>query len=1180
MIYEILDFNAVTKHSYYGQKGRTQDTLICEKTGEEVVNWHAAVNDFLSRYMANFQNPRDILVAHDMGIEYRKAFFPGYKVKTSTKEQSPLEQEMIAKTRDWIKNFLSALGATQIGVQGVEADDVIAWLVAGQDVSAVVHTVDADLLQLVSDSCAVSLKGELHVAGGYHKEIPYPLTSFSKSILGDPSDCYKGIPGMGPAKFSEIMDTVPLDELFIVEKLLAGNEFKSAETLLSPYTESKAVQMLLANWSEWYAQYRLASLHPELCYRPRGGKLTKPLIHKRIPNSERVKNLLNQVGANDLWEERYQGMVPTRKLLSSENWAEVKEQVKEQILEGRIVAYDYETSDKNPKQRFRKASTANFVDVLSQEITGMSICCGEFNQYTYYMTVDHKDSPNLTNEDVKELLIFMARNANKVTPVAHNASFEGVVTQKQLGIAFGGVHDTRVMQRYYDENSSAGLKDMSLQYLGYHQASYKDTLADAGVTMMCDMTWEQAFDYGADDALVTAQLYDLMKLLLQVDGSWEFYKKWAVEPTQVLQSAHIKGVKINWAMQKRIHEEDLVVIDESLTALRDLLTKEVSGEITDGCLSLVEAEKKFIERSLRDKEVENADEKYQEWKDNLKRACNYVPYMESEVMPAFSFTAKQVSAAAVAVGLPPLEKLTQTAIREYFSVLGLDCFDPPSHTDEQEQFLEMFQEAVEARIDKLSKEPTAWRQEVFDKFGKLCQTLAGVEPRVIKVGDELNMNSSKQMQELMYCKIGVPVRLFGKLSPGRMRLGLREGSPSTDEKAIETALVLDAKGWQVDALNLMLKAKSALTRVTLFHNKLPLWVHDDGRIHPFITDAGTDTRRPTGGAPNILQIPSRGPMRSLWMPPTPDYVCVAIDFSGQELRIMASESQDPVMMDAYTPGAEKDIHSTTGVGIAKRLAVRNPDLHHISDFETFEAARRDETHKYHSLASGIRGKEAKGLNFSLCYISGVPSIARNLIIPLDIAEELHVGTLTLYKGVPIWQKATAKFMEKEGYTQTAWGTKRHATEDLFSKDKGKVSRVHRQGVNAVIQGAAAESLRTILTRLHTERWIYTLRMEFFAPIYDEIVAWVHKDDVVQYCDVMYKLMVEATPPGHEIPQVPEFSIGPDWGRCHELGQKPSEERILRAVEDAINEGVEVWETDMALSYEQVYGKTPEEMALT
>ena len=226
----------------------------------------------------------------------------------------------------------------------------------------------------------------------------------------------------------------------------------------------------------------------------------------------------------------------------------------------------------------------------------------------------------------------------------------------------------------------------------------------------------------------------------------------------------------------------------------------------------------------------------------------------------------------------------------------------------------------------------------------------------------------------------------------------------------------------------------------------------------------------------------------------------------------------------------------------------------------------------------VSGIIVSNCNFGLAYGSGPTAIARNLIVELTVAEDLLAGTMGLYKGVPIWQQATAKFMEKEGYTQTAFGTKRHATEDLFSKDKGKVSRVHRQGINAVIQGAAAEALRTILTRLHTEQWIYKLRMEFFAPIYDEIVAWVHKDDVVQYCNVMYKLMTEATPPGHKIPQVPEFSIGPDWGRCHELGQKPSDERILKAVEGAIEEGAEVWATDMQLTYFDVFGKTPEEMA--
>lgn len=162
-------------------------------------------------------------------------------------------------------------------------------------------------------------------------------------------------------------------------------------------------------------------------------------------------------------------------------------------------------------------------------------------------------------------------------------------------------------------------------------------------------------------------------------------------------------------------------------------------------------------------------------------------------------------------------------------------------------------------------------------------------------------------------------------------------------------------------------------------------------------------------------------------------------------------------------------------------------------------------------------------------------------------------------------------MSTHGFTLTAFGTKRHATDDIFSSDKGKVSRVHRQGANATIQGTAAESLKIILSRLHTEGWLYTLRMEFFAPIYDEIVSWVHKDDVVKYCEVMQVLMTEATPPTHEIPQVPEFSIGCDWGNCHELGRNPATDKVLDAVAVALKEGKLVWETDMQLSFEDVYG---------
>lgn len=1339
-MYDILDFNAVTKHSYYGQKNRTSDTLICEATGEEVVNWHAAVNDFLSRYMDIIDNPRFLLVAHDMGTVYRKSFFPEYKANRGKRVIPSLEREMIAKTQDWVKKFLTAIGATQIGVQGVEADDVIAWLVGGQDVSAIVHTVDADMLQLVADNCVVSLKGEHHYAGGTFKDIPYYLTSFSKSVLGDTSDGYKGIPGIGPAKFIEFMELVGDDNCLQMSDFLQENNLTAAEQLMAPYMENKVVQKLMENWSEWLNQYRLARLHPELCWKPYGGKLTKPTIHKRIPNAQRVFDLLKEVGAEDLYESKYKAMLPGTLLVSSDNWVQVKDVIKEQMLKGDIVAYDYETSDKNPKTRFQRAATrGSFVDNLAQEITGISFCFGEFNQNVIYLTVDHKDSPNLTHEEVKDLLIFMARNSDKIVPVAHNAFFEGTVTQAQLNIAFGRVQDTRIMQRYYDENSSAGLKDMSLQYLGYNQATYEETLEAASVAKMCDLTWQQAINYGADDALVTAHLYDIMKLMLKLDGSWMFYQQWAVEPTQVLQSAYLKGVRINWPLQKRLHEKDQKTVEDSLAALRDILQKNVTGQVTKGCESLLEVSKQFIERSTRDRFPDDWQQRVRDWEHKLRTACNYQPYMESEVIPAFAYTAKQVSDAAVAVGLPAIEKLTLSAIQEYFNDLGLNLYEAPVYEGDQKQFIDLFQEAFAQRIDKLGKEFTEERQEAFDKFGAFCQKVSGVEPRIIKTGDELNLNSSAQMQELIYCKIGVPVRLFGKASVNRLKLGVREGSPSTDEKAVETALAFDAEGWQVEALNLLLKAKSALTRITLFHNKMPLWVHDDGRIHPFITDAGTDTRRPTGSSPNILQISARGEggvMREMYMPPSEDYVCIATDFSGQELRIMASESGDPQMIEAYTPGNEKDIHSMTGVGIARMRSGKNPDLVPITEFEEFEKARKLEDHPLHKLAEAIRGhakaciaegqlvltdsglvpiekvtlqhkvwdgiefvnhegvvykgkrqvltygplqatpdhpvylrdgsktdfsdicnnmmwtelmhggigtdttqeyaikfsKEygrdathsdlmrrvcavgsakkynhresvevmadvydiinagprnrftvsgivVSNCNFGLSYGAAAPTIGRNLIIPLEEAEELMDGTLALYYRIPQWQEETAKFMTQNGFTITAWGTKRHATEDLFSKERGKVSRMHRQGINAVIQGAAAESLRTILTKLHTEGWIYKLRMEFFAPIYDEIVSWVHKDDVVEYCKVIKRLMEEATPPGHVIPQVPEFSIGYSWGTCHELGQAPSEERIIKAVEVSLEEGKSVWETDMQMTYQEVFGCEPEEFGL-
>lgn len=1238
-MYDILDFNAVTKHSYFGQVGRTQDILICQDTGKEVVNWHAAVNDFLSRYMDTISSPRTLLVAHDMGREFRTAFFPDYKKKSEKdlEKQSKLEGEQIKLSQDWIKKFLAALGATQIGVKGVEADDVIAWICEGQGIRGIVHTVDADLLNLVTDDIYVNLKGEMYT--DYMEEfngVPLNLTSISKAFLGDKSDKYPGIKGFGPAKFSDLLNTLEVSGVQILQALIEDRDLEAAQAFAEQFPDCKPLQTIIENWSVVLDQWRLARLHPELCWKPRGRKLITPIVHKRVPNAQRVYDLLKEVGAQDLYKEKYSKMVPGVLAVDAKNFISVKEAIKREMNKGDIIAYDYETTDKNQFARFKKASTVNFVDVLSSEITGISFCFGEYLQNVIYLTVDHKDSANLTKEDVKELLQFVQDSGK--TPVAHNAFFEGAVTQKQLGLVVDKVHDTRMMQRYFNENLPAGLKFMSEEYLGYKQDSYHETLQKASdlnflaayneehgtdyssdqlqrleesmqgiaaerrksgseeewkaslkaledfnilkdktrCTTMADITAEQGLSYGADDALVTAHLYDLMKLNLQLDKQWNFYKTWAVEPTQTLQSAFLHGVNINWALQQRLQKRDEQTIEIQTADLRRILEANVTGEVTEGCKSFLSEEKKFMEKRLRAQYGEDWYSHYANWEGRTKEACLYVPYEEYEMMPDFAFTATQLTKAAEAVGLPAVEKTTLTFLNQYFEDLNLTSLEATEYVGEQGQFLELLQRAVEQRVDKLKTETTVMRQKAFDSLAEFCQKVTKVEPKIVKIGDELSVTSPVQMQHLMYCKIGVPVRLFGKLGLNRMKLGIRQASPTTDEKAIQTALALDATDWQVDALKCLLKIKSASTRLSLYHNKMPLWCHEDGKIHPYIMDAGTDTRRPTGSAPNVLQIPARGEgaeMRSMYVPPNPDYICVAIDWSGQELRILGCESQDPKMLEAYTPGSEKDIHSMTGVGIAVKKGLKE-----ISEFEIFEQARRDENHPQHKIADEIRGSFAKGVNFGLAYGAAAPTLARNLIIPLDEAEDILSGAMSLYTRIQPWQEETAKFMSQNGFSITAFGTKRHVTEDIFSKERGLVSRVHRQGINAVIQGGAAESLRTVLTKLHTEGWLTSLRMQFFAPIYDEVVSWVHKDDVLKYCEVMLRLMTEATPPGHVIQQAPEFSIGADWGSTHELGQKPSDEEILQAVDKALEEAAEMWETDMKLSFEDVYGCTPEEFA--
>lgn len=1222
----LLDFRACAKHAYYGAKD--DEAIPCDKTGRKFPRWQVGAADFITRYINPIiidgeDSPRDMVVVHDMGRKFRTDIFPEYKNQANKQDEnkSPIEIEQYTLLMDWLKKFFAALGVLQIGVKEVEADDVFAWIVKGmeaQGFTSTIYTVDEDMLALVSDLTSVSLKNVLHfgVHGVYPEEhklagMPYRLTSFYKSITGDSSDNYKGVQGMGPAKIRDLIAEFGIDGLEELEQIVSsGNTDLLDETIRE--TGNKLLIKLKDGFADWRLSYRVAILRPELCWKPRARKLIKPMVYKRVPNAGALHARLAEIGCLDLWETEpgqkgFDQFVPNPFAVNSENWAEMREDILAAIRNSDVVSFDYESSDKEPVNAFRHASTRgdNFVDNLSQQIAGASFQFGKHLEDVIYIPIDHAgDSGNLPAEVIAEILLVAAEHCQLV---AHNAYFEGIVTKTNLGLWLKNVHDTRVMQRYLDENAEAGLKFMSDEYLGYVQTSYKDTIASATwwlenhgepARMMCQLTLDEVFSYGADDSLVTGHLYDLIKFLLVLDNQWTQYQRFSVRPTEVLQRSYVDGTNMNWALQKRLHQRDLKAIEEGMADLRQILLKNVSGNITAGAKSLIEAERDYVYRSAlnkagtADNAKQIASDKVSEWRKKLETACQYTPYRVEEVMPAFAFTVTQLNPALKNCGLPELETISSKSWAEYLTRIGAVGFeeewdktalqsvdliraitltinsgalrrtDLRKKINELEAIAEPLDEPTGTELQMYSKDLTR-AEAAVEELGTLVQRIAKVEPRRVEFGDALNVGSPAQMQQLLYCKIGVPVRLRGKKAgKGRLMIGIREAGPATDEKAIETALANDigADAWQREALHVLLKVKSATTRCSLYHDKYPLWRHRDGLIHAYITWCGTDTRRPTGSSPNELQVSKKDPeMRSQYIPPNPDFVCVAIDFNGQEIRLMANLANDPVMMSVYEPGNEKDLHSMTGAAISG-----------IS-YEVFSAAIADEKHNQHKAAKGWR-KKAKTVNFGMAYGSGAGTLSRNLIAPVEEARKLLEDTMTLYSRIRPWQQETAKFMEQHGYTLTAFGSKRHATDDIFSKDDGKVGRQHRQGTNFTIQGTAADMLGLVLTNVAESGMMDRLRMVFFAPIYDEIVSWVHKDDVLEYCREMGGYMEASTPPGHKVRQVPEYSIGCDWGQLHELGRDISEENVAKYVALALEDGKSIWD-DVKEPFNPILKKT-------
>lgn len=1175
--YVLLDIKGLLMHAYHAGSDPEPATSQC---GEHSANSAGfAFQTFVDMYpyVASVP-PRRLIAVWDGGNKYRQQVFPTYKQKRKAaaeknKLDNPAESEQLEILYARTKQVLMALGATQVKVDGVEADDVIAMLCEKMSTNPIgVVTVDADLHQLASERVTVVIKRMIDA--GKEPVAEPGLISLNKSIVGDTSDEYPGVKGLGQKAWEAMVEEFGIDGMYELKAIVESRDYGKMTAVKQALPDNKHISALYDQWEMWLTCFDLACLHPELCYTVDQRKVVAPKFYRRPPNAEKLHLALSRLNSSHLLENFEQWM-PSQAVMYSEHGEEEVKYFREQVEKGPICAFDYESYDtlKHPLFQEAKKSGGEYVDVLSQSVTGVSFCMGDNLQRTVYMPVNHAESEygNWT----KEWAAWAVQYAqSKARLVAHNASFEMLLTLNDLGVEqekLLSIYDTALMASHIEEEESSGLKALSMRWLNYQQEGYKELLERHGAEDMRDLTAEQVLKYGCDDSVVTAHLFDLFWLMATCEGTWEFIREREFDFLHEQVRGYLNGVALETSVvseQAAAAEQEVLENRETLT---QLLGQNACAYNVENATNLFqerwgyEEAKQRMQSDTSDQQAATEFEaKLQEKRNQIWENCYYstvyIPYQEVRTTATLEVTPKRVlQPVAEALGFtstPPIDKCTKKFFTEqWFPAATAETLEDAADPTKS-NYMSLLRDVINA---------SAWRKKDSPEYlalAEFCSSYIKADEKVETLGNELNFDSPPQMQDMLYGMMGLPIRSRSKVQHGstREKLGLK-GSPSTDDQAVAMALAEDinVNDWRYPALEAYSKAKSAGTQLKLFLKPLPLWVHPkDNLLHPSIRNCGTVTHRPSGGAPNMLQLTKKdgGKLRSAFLPPKKGHVIVAADFNGQELRITASESRDPMLLDAYIGEQKKDVHSVTAAAIAHAFLKQQPFLEKhgamelqsasAPSYETFMEWRKNE---FAGVANDIR-KAAKAVNFLIVYLGGYTTLAKNLLIPGSLAKELMDSVFARYKRLGPWQTETIAFARRNGYTQTAYGTRRHANDRLFSPDDGIRGRVERQMVNYTIQGCAADILKEVLSSCHRDRVFSDNGAHLIAPIYDELVCSVPRESVVDFSLALKKAM-EVTPPGHAVPMLAEFSYGHNMGELIEVGSVLKADHILMALEPEV-----------------------------
>ena len=354
-------------------------------------------------------------------------------------------------------------------------------------------------------------------------------------------------------------------------------------------------------------------------------------------------------------------------------------------------------------------------------------------------------------------------------------------------------------------------------------------------------------------------------------------------------------------------------------------------------------------------------------------------------------------------------------------------------------------------------------------------------------GKEFNLASPKQLQEILFEKLELPVI---KKTP--------KGQPSTAEEVLQE-LAMD-----YPLPKLILEHRSLSKLKSTYTDKLPQLINPTtGRVHTSYHQAVTATGRLSSSDPNLQNIPIRTEegrrVRKAFVAPD-GYTLVAADYSQIELRIMAHLSRDQGLLDAFAKGL--DIHKATAA-------------------EVFGVALDNVT--------SDQRRSAKAINFGLIYGMSAFGLAKQLGISRASAQEYINLYFERYPGVLRYMEETKEFAREKGYVETLFGRRLYLPE-INARNGMRRQAAERTAINAPMQGTAADIIKRAMIRV--DEWLQSsdLDARMIMQVHDELVMEVADSQLEKLTNGIKEQMEAAAE--LDVPLLVEADSGVSWDEAH------------------------------------------------